>query len=872
MVFDQGARLGPYEVLGPIGAGGMGEVYRARDPRLGRDVAIKVLPSGAAVSPDQLRRFEDEARAAAALNHPNILSVLDVGSHDGSPYVVFELLAGETIGDRLRRGPLPPRKAVECAVQVCEGLAAAHAKGIVHRDLKPSNLFLSRDGHAKILDFGLAKLTLGLDGEEVASEGAARTKTEPGLLIGTLAYMSPEQVRGKPADARSDLFALGATLYEMLAGHPAFQRATAADTLGAILSHDPKGIGPLPSGPLPPALEPIVRRCLEKEPEERFQSARDLGFALSAVLISTPAEGTAVKPVDLKVTRRWLVLVGGLMIAAAGGLWTYFHADRPAGPTGPLTAVPFTTFPGEESAPTFSPDGSQIAFAWSPNETEGFDLFVKVIGSEKPLRLTTHPAGILSPAWSPDGRQIAFARQAHDGSGIYVVPALGGPERKLADAEFSYFLETIVSWSPDGKRLAFYDAERTGHAGVFLLDVATLERRWLGSPSRDCIQSWVPAFSPDGTSLAVGCMASIGENDVFVLPASGGTGRRVAHVQGEFAGVSWSADSQSLVFASDGDLWRVAVAGGRPEKILAGGDAALPAISRDGHRLAYARGIENYNIWQAPLAATTRSGGPPVKLVSSSRGQRNASFSPDGRRLAFDSNRSGHYEIWTSDADGSDASALTAFAGPITGSPKWSPDGRFIAFDSRAGGSSNIYVAPSEGGPLRRVTTGVNDCTLPEWSIDGRWLFFSGRGDGSDQIFKVPESGGQATQITRGGGSGPRASSDGTRIYYGGDGGIWSVSTEGGNERRLSGVPPFAPGFGAAWALNASGVYFMDPASSRPGINFFNFSSAQILRVLDLPGRPLPWSGMALSPDGRRLLYSQLDGIASDIMLVDSFR
>ena len=248
MAIDRGTRLGPYEVLGPIGAGGMGEVYRARDPRLGRDVAIKVLATSAAVSQDQLRRFEDEARAAAALNHPNILSVLDVGSHDGSPYVVFELLAGETVADRLRNGSLPPRKAVECAVQICDGLAAAHSRGIVHRDLKPSNLFITRDGHVKILDFGLAKLAPALDGgDATGSTMATRTATQPGILFGTLAYMSPEQLRGQPADPRSDLFALGVTLYEMLAGQPAFQRATPAETISAVLKHEPDAIGAPPS-------------------------------------------------------------------------------------------------------------------------------------------------------------------------------------------------------------------------------------------------------------------------------------------------------------------------------------------------------------------------------------------------------------------------------------------------------------------------------------------------------------------------------------------------------------------------------------------------------------------------------------------------
>ena len=269
--------------------------------------------------------------------------------------------------------------------------------------------------------------------------------------------MSPEQMRGEPADPRSDLFALGATLYEMLAGRPAFQRATPAETISAMLKHEPEPIGAPPSGPVPPALEPIVRRCLEKEPDERFQSAKDLGFALSSVFSSTSGAGTSIAPPFARPKWPWPAPLIALVIAAAIVVtWFTVRLSRPASPRGALTAVPFTTFPGQEVAPTFSPDGSQIAFAWSPEGPQDqFDLYVKVIGSEKPLRLTTSPAKFIFPSWSPDGRQIAFARMAQEGSGIYLIPALGGPERKLADSAFTYFLQTPLSWSPDGKLLAY---------------------------------------------------------------------------------------------------------------------------------------------------------------------------------------------------------------------------------------------------------------------------------------------------------------------------------------------------------------------------------------------------------------------------------
>jgi Tol biopolymer transport system component len=338
--------------------------------------------------------------------------------------------------------------------------------------------------------------------------------------------------------------------------------------------------------------------------------------------------------------------------------------------------------------------------------------------------------------------------------------------------------------------------------------------------------------------------------------------------------MSWTADGANLVFASEGELWQAALAGGLPEKLLAGGDAWMPTISRDGHRLAYSRsGGFNVNIWQVALAAPTRAGRAPERLVSSSRTQLNPAVSVDGR-LAFESDRSGTREIWISDADGSNASAVTAFGGPITGSPEWSPDGRFIAFDSRPEGRSSIYVMRPDGAQLRRVNTGVSDSSIPIWSIDGKWLYFAGNADGADRIFKIPVEGGEATRITKGEGTNPRVSSDGRRIYYSRslrEFDIWSVSTEGGDERRLAGLPPLPVEFVDAWVPSASGLYFINP-DPRPGIDFLDFTSSRVTRVVDIPGRFATWTQLAISGDGRRLLYCQQDSIASDIMLIQNFR
>jgi eukaryotic-like serine/threonine-protein kinase len=879
MPLTAGSRLGPYEVLSPLGAGRMGEVYRARDPRLGREVAVKIIASDVDASPERLRRFESEARAAGALNHPNVLSVFDVGVDAGSPYVVFELLEGETLRERLERGPLPVRKVVEYAVQICQGLAAAHDKGIVHRDLKPENLFLTKEGRVKILDFGLAKLTHDVDLSPSAEDRETRTATQPGLLLGTVAYMSPEQARGEAADARSDLFALGATLHEMLAGRPAFRRGTAAETLSAILSHDPEPIVSQTSGAVPPALEQIIRRCLEKEVEERFHSARDLGFALGA-LSASATDGAAAMPSVGRTRKVWLpVLLGGLVVVVAAVVVNHVFRGGSRMRPAQMTVVPFTSFPGVEIAPTFSPDGSQIAFAWSPEGTNGrFDLYVKVIGSEKPLLLTTHPADWIVPAWSPDGRLIAFSREAKDGNGIYVVPALGGPERKLSDTlSLRFWVGPVLSWSPDGKLLAFYDADAPDKlGGVSLLDVDTLEKRRLSNPPKDCEWVGAPVFSPDGRSLAVLCQLSLSVYELFAVPMSGGNASKIALVSGSFAGLTWTADGRSLVFASDDSLWRVSVAGGQPEKLPFGHDAHSPVASRIGHRLAYAQLTSNANIWRVQLAGPTRTAGPPMRLISSSRYQGNPAFSPDGRRVAFESTRSGAREIWIATADGFDPVKLTSFGGPMTGTPRWSPDGREIAFDSRASGQSDLYIVRVDGGPPRRVATGIPDSSVPAWSSDGRWLYFSttNRPDGKDQVWKIRPEGGPAAQMTHRGGMCPRASVDGKRVYYltgaNGDYEIWSASVDGGDERAVSVMARLRVAYEDDWAPCASGIYLIDGKPPGPGIKFFNFATGQIERVVDTP-KSLAVGGLAISPDGRSLLYGQHDEVAGDIMLVENF-
>jgi hypothetical protein len=429
----RGTRLGPYEVLAPLGSGGMGEVYRARDERLGREVAVKVLTADSSSDPERLRRFEQEARAVGALNHPNLLAVFDTGEEEGRPFVVFELLEGVTLRQRMGPGALAVGKALDYAIQIARGLAAAHERGIVHRDLKPENLFVTKDGRLKILDFGLAKLSDPAERDRKLEKAETRTATAPGLILGTVGYMSPEQVRGKPADARSDLFSLGTILYEMLSGRRAFEGATATDTLGAILTRDPPEIT-TSTGVLPAGLERVVRRCLEKDPEERLQSARDVAFALEA--LSGPRPGTELG-VAVRRRRRRLLAGAALVAAAAAGLAAAAWLARRTPNLSPPRVVALTSLRGVEGWPTFSPDGEQVAFAWGGEKSDNLDIYLTMVGSPEVRRLTTDPAVELAPSWSPDGRQIAFLRGRFEGTPqypwgyatIYLVSPLGGCER-----------------------------------------------------------------------------------------------------------------------------------------------------------------------------------------------------------------------------------------------------------------------------------------------------------------------------------------------------------------------------------------------------------------------------------------------------------
>jgi serine/threonine protein kinase len=724
-----GSRLGPYEILGQIGAGGMGEVYRAKDPRLAREVAIKVLPATFSQDADRLRRFEQEAKAAGVLNHPNITAVYDIGTAaDGAPYVVQELLEGETLRAALAGGRLAQRRTLDYATQVALGLAAAHEKGIVHRDLKPENLFVTRDGRVKILDFGLAKLTQNEAAVSSATNLPTETRgTEPGVVLGTLGYMAPEQVRGKSADARSDIFSFGAILYEMLSGKRAFHGDSAADTMSAILREDPADLS-VTNQNISPALERIVRHSLEKSPEQRFQSARDLAFNLEAV--SGSSLQTAVAPVHRKripVLPAALLLLG--LVLGAGTAFLMTRTARRSAPPDLPTFKRITNISGSEEFPTLSPDGQTVAFQNRVHGTIG--IWVQRAGSRRPNNLTADCKRESStPAFSPDGGLIAYRSLCGDG-GIFVMGATGESARRLTS------FGSNPAWSPDAKEILFATEQiirpygRTSTSEIWAVEVGTGKTRKI--LSEDGVQ---PNVSPHGLRIVYWALPPGGsQRDIWTIPYKGlGAGEQPVAVTQDAAidwSPVWAPDGRSIYFLSNRDgamnLWRVPVdeATGKtlgepvPERLPAREVGGL-AVAADSRHIAYVDRQTSYAIDRLTFDASGNLIGRPEEIYDSSQEMADFDLSPDGKTIAFDSRGGSQDDIFMLGADGTGLRQILDDAHKDRG-PAFSPDGRRIAFHSDRAGRYEIWTIAPDGSGLTQLTKSTGHTVIePHWSPDGK--------------------------------------------------------------------------------------------------------------------------------------------------------
>jgi len=807
----------------------MGEVYRARDPRLGREVAIKVLPAAFAADDDHLRRLEREARAAAALNHPNIVTVYSVEKSDSHLFVTMELVEGRSLALAIPRGGLSLDDLLTIAIPLTDAIAAAHAKGITHRDLKPANIMIGADAHAgrvKVLDFGLAKL----DESSLLFESAATITTE-GRVIGTVAYMSPEQAAGTPIDARSDLFSLGVILYEMATGQRPFKGDSNVTVLSSILKDTPSSVTDI-NGALPSELGRIIKHCLVKDPARRYQTAADLRNELAelkqeldsgALVASGMVSPRTTRPLrSLLIKGGGAVIVLGLALAAAYR-WLPPHAtaDRNAA-GGERAFTQLTTLPGLEEGPSLSPDGKWVVY--DGNQTGNADIYLQSVGGHNAINLTKDSAeDDTQPAFSPDGESIAF-RSERAGGGIFVMGRTGESVRRVTDGGFS------PAWSPDGARLvfstAFPDPFNRSLGELWTVALATGEKHRLS----DVVEGVQPSWSPHGQRIAYWTVYSegrrLGQRDIWTVPANGGTPISVTSDAALDINPVWAPDGRFLYFSSDRggsiSLWRIPLdeATGRvlgpPEALTTPSpDSRHPSVSADGRLVAYASFGETASIqtiaWD-PLAATVT--GRPSTVVGGTRYLHHVSVSPDGRWLAYYS-RGRQMNILISRSDGTGERQLTNDSA-YDRNPTFSPDGQWIAFFSNRGGKYQIWLIRPDGSGLRQATDAPNGAmSSNQWSPDGSRLIYIDPTTTNMYVFE------------------PRKP--------------WSVQTPQVFSTVMEAGVTFSP---QSWSPDGKQLLGSGGPEGQDAIFAYTFASKRFTRLSDV-GTPWTWLN-----DGRRLLYT----------------
>ena len=714
MGLSPGTRLGSYEIVGAIGAGGMGEVYRARDMKLGRDVALKVLPEAFARDAERMARFRREAQLLASLNHPNIASIYgfeDSGSHA----LVMELVEGPTLADRIKQGAISFEEALPIAQQIAEGLEYAHERGVVHRDLKPANIKLTCDDVAKILDFGLAK---ALEGDPASvdissSPTISRMATQAGIILGTAAYMSPEQAKGKSVDRRTDIWSFGCVLFEMLTGKMAFSGETVTDTLAAVIKSEPDW-NALPAA-VPAHVRVLLRRCLQKDPRHRLRDIGDARVSLEEVLAGSP-DSYSTAGVSFPVARRVVpavlagmmvgALVAGLAVWRFGPVWTPHSAMH-------FSAV--TNFAGVQAQPAFSPDGRSVAFV--SNRDGHYNIYVGLISGGSLVQVTNDANLKKRPEWSPDGTTLAYAQLNRSGLwDIWEVAALGGTARRVI------LNATDPAWSPSGRELAY---ENLTDDTIWISGTSGENARPLTTASG--LHETEPRFSPDGGQIAF-CAQSDGPySELEVVDLGSRRARELTQLSALALSPAWSPDGRYIYFASSRggamNIWKISASGGEPEQITAGqGDDAQLDVSADGKKIVFSTWHERVNIAQGDLQAS--SGQQNVKLLTTdpARNQEAPEYSPNGKYIAYFSNLKGAEKesIWFSDADGSNPVQVVKDDG-INVFPHWEPDSQHLiyAVSSTPYGFNRVSIS---GGTPETILKNGNDVYF-DVGLGGRLLF-----------------------------------------------------------------------------------------------------------------------------------------------------
>jgi eukaryotic-like serine/threonine-protein kinase len=862
MAIEALTKLGRYEIRSKIGEGGMGEVYLARDTQLGRDVALKVLPSSYSDDAERLHRFEQEACAASALNHPNILSIYDVGTHDGSPYVVSELLEGQTLRQRTSGAALPQRKAIDYALQIVHGLAAAHEKGIIHRDLKPDNLFVTNDGRVKILDFGLAKLSGAGDTQlSQTSIPTRRVDTDPGKVMGTVGYMSPEQVKGRPVDHRSDIFSFGAILYEMLSGRRAFHGESAAETMSAILKEDPLDLSET-NQRISPALERLVNRCLEKTPEQRFHSASDLAFAIEALSGGVSGSGqtiTTAIPILRPRTRErmmWLAGTAVLLIALIGLAILYFRRTPEEAHT-----MRFFISPTEQASFTgslISPDGRRLAI--SVRDSSGKSLiWLRSLDS-----LTTQPLpgteGATYPFWSPDSRSIGFFA----GGKLRRIDISGGPAQTLCDAGGgaggAWNRDGVIIFAPDNATSLY----RVPASGGVPTPITTLDE------SQAEVAHKYPQFLPDGKHFLY--LAQSGQAENAAVNVGQLDSKETRHTVNTKARAAYAPPGYILflrdrtLMAQPFDVNKLSLTG---EPVPLAEEIGFNSVLGLAYFSVSDNGVLTYmsGFFGGGEPTLFDRQGKSLSSVGAPGEYFNIFFSSDEKRVAaaIADPLSGARDVWLLDIARSTPTRFT-FDRADDFLPIWSPDGSSIVFVSDRDGAGNFFQKSASGAGNEELLLKTNERKWPgDWSRDGRFIIYTSLSQKTKlDLWVLPMTGEQKPapflQSTFNEDH-PRFSPDGHFVAYDSDesgkfevyvqtypasGGKWLISTNGGAQPR--------------WRRDGKEIFYIAPdrklmsVDVKPGATTFEAGVPKVLFQTHVLSYPNPRNFYDVSADGQRFL------------------
>ena len=888
MSLSPGTRLGPYQIVSPLGAGGMGEVYRANDPRLRRDVAIKVLPSELSSDPDRLSRFEKEARAASALNHPNIVTIHEIAESGSVRFLVMELVSGSTLRQLLADGPMPFRKLLALAAQVADGLARAHAAGIVHRDLKPDNVMVTPDSVAKILDFGLAKLGNPRADGGPDSELATETRgTEPGVVLGTVGYMSPEQASGRPLDFRSDQFSFGTILYEMASGQRAFSRATAVETLAAIVREEPSAIGSVrPDTPVP--FRWVVERCLAKDPRERYASTDDLARDLATLRDRLPETAAPAAAAPSALRRRtaiagWVLaflFLGLLLFSSVRGR----RASTPSAGT-EATITQLTNYGESESSGAISPDGRQFAFVSDKGGSP--DIWVRQVSGGEPLQITRDDAIETDLAYAPDGESLYYATLGPERPTIWRIPSLGGTPRKIVEGA------RYPSPAADGKRLAYVRARSL----EFLLWVGQGSIEIAGADGTGARRLYEGngigpiAWSPDSRRLVFTQAEFFESRNLHILDVESAREHPLTRFpSGSVDSETWLPDNRTLVYShasfqgvlgSTADLGIVSSEGELLRRLTLAVNSRFvrPSVSASGKRLLATTETLQHEVWRVPLGLDPESNGRnAVRLLDSSGDPFWTQVSRDGSTLLYNSTAAGSRNLWTMPLDGkAPARQITFLSGNVLTHSALSPDRARVAYASHQTGVSKIWVANVDGSNAIQLTDGPEQDFWPAWSPDGRWIAFGSLRGGSPQLWKVASTGGKVQAITREGGfsgAGGWVRADWSpldnRVVFFRAGHLQIADTDGGK------VLLTIPAGDLTWTLpvwSPDGRQFSamrEEAHASSSLWSFDAKTGERRLVATLPAGFHTLFRAAWSGDGRSLIVNR-DKTVSHIVLLENF-